>query len=187
MNGCSLRRERTRSRSGSRASWGAFGRWSLTEFFLTPGIAGFLVWELKSNWRLYQANRDTVLKPVAVGLHGESLPRLLKPGFHSGAIGKVYARMRRAEQQGDPLRRRQSLAQSQERLHHLEVAVRQFVEREMFALLRHSPEMQGLQPEVSDIMLLPSAIHLRLVLGGAGWWKESAPLHLQTQWGGARR
>ncbi|MFT4640176.1 MAG: hypothetical protein ACI8T1_003501 [Verrucomicrobiales bacterium] len=149
--------------------------------FLTPGIAGFLVWELKSNWRLYQANRDTTLKPVVVGLHGESLPRLLKPGFHSGAIGKIYARMRRAEKQGDSLRRRQSLAQSQEQLHHLEVAVRQFVEREMFSLLRQAPEMKGLRPEVSDIKLLPSAIHLRLVLGGAGWWKESAPLHLLFQ------
>ena len=100
--------------------------------FLTPGVIGFLVWELKSNWKLYQANRDPMLKPVAVGLHGETVPRLLKPGFHSGTISKLHGKMRRVEQQSDSLRRRQSLDHLQERLRHIEVAIRHFTERELF-------------------------------------------------------
>ncbi|HEV3339376.1 MAG TPA: hypothetical protein VG125_03435, partial [Pirellulales bacterium] len=52
--------------------------------FVLPGIVGFLVWELKENWRLYKANRPLVLQPDAVGHHGESVSRLLRLGFHSG-------------------------------------------------------------------------------------------------------
>ena len=148
--------------------------------FLAPGIAGFFVWELKSNWKLYQANRDTVLKPAVVGHHGESMPRLLKAGFHSGTISNIYARMRRTERQAESLRWRQALALAQEKLHHLEVAVRQFVEREMFALIGHSPAMRGLRLELSKVGLLPSGIHLRLVMHGAGW-RADAPLHLLFQ------
>ena len=51
---------------------------------LLPGIFGFLVWELKENWRLYEANRRPDLEPVVVGHHGETMARLLRPGFHSG-------------------------------------------------------------------------------------------------------
>src|SRR5262249_45947598 len=51
-----------------------------------PGVFGFLVWELKENWRLYRANRPATLRPDVIGHHGETLPRLLKPGFHSGTL-----------------------------------------------------------------------------------------------------
>ena len=32
-----------------------------------PGIFGFLVWELKENWRLYAANRPQGLQPMIIG------------------------------------------------------------------------------------------------------------------------
>src|SRR5207302_7832460 len=51
-----------------------------------PGIFGFLAWELRANWKLYRANRPPVLKPIAIGSHGESMARLLRPGFHSGTV-----------------------------------------------------------------------------------------------------
>src|SRR5262249_3237653 len=51
-----------------------------------PGAAGFLVWELKENWRLYRANRALALGPVVIGSHGETMTRLLRPGFHSGTL-----------------------------------------------------------------------------------------------------
>ena len=38
---------------------------------LTPGIFGYLIWELKENWRLFAANRSQTLDPVLVGSHGE--------------------------------------------------------------------------------------------------------------------
>lgn len=146
-----------------------------------PGVAGFLVWELKSNWRLYRGNRDGTLKPAAVGPHGESFSRLLKPGFHSGMVGKLYGKMRRTERQVSDWQRRQTLATVQHKLHHVEVAVRHFIEREFFGLLRHYPETKGLHLEVSEVRLLPNAIRVRLILGGQDFWKHSAPLHLLYQ------
>ena len=149
--------------------------------FLTPGVIGFLVWELKSNWKLYQANRDPMLKPAAVGLHGETLPRLLKPGFHSGTIAKLYGKMRRVEQQSDSLRRRQSLDHFQERLRHIEVAIRHFTERELFATFRQHPEMKGLGLEATKIQLLPNIIALHIDAKGPKAPANAAPLQLLFQ------
>src|SRR5262249_44926347 len=64
---------------------------------LLPGVFGFLVWELKENWRLYQKNRPKTLQASIVGSHGETIPRLLRPGFHSGTLPRCYARLRRAD------------------------------------------------------------------------------------------
>src|SRR5262249_44784787 len=50
----------------------------LTIFFI-PGIFGFMVWELKENWKLYRANRSPILKPALIGSHGETMLRLLRP------------------------------------------------------------------------------------------------------------
>ena len=66
---------------------------------LLPGIFGFLVWELRENWRLYRANRSLVLRPAVIGHHGETMSRLLRPGFHSGTVPNLYAKLRRAERQ----------------------------------------------------------------------------------------
>ncbi len=64
--------------------------------FLVPGVFGFLVWELKENWRLYAANRPRDLKPLVVGHHGETIIEFLHPGFRSGTLPKLYARLRKA-------------------------------------------------------------------------------------------
>ena len=71
-----------------------FDWWAI---FALPGVVGFLVWELKENWRLYKANRPRTLQPAAVGHHGETVVRLLRYGFHSGTISKLYSRLRRAD------------------------------------------------------------------------------------------
>ncbi len=62
-----------------------------------PGIVGFLIWEFKENWRLFAANRPKNLRPAIIGTHGETMPRLLRPGIHSGTIPKRFAKLRRAE------------------------------------------------------------------------------------------
>ena len=64
--------------------------------FIVPGIFGFLVWELRENWRFYRANRPWTLRPIAVGHHGETVSRLLRNGFHSGTVPKLFGRLRRA-------------------------------------------------------------------------------------------
>ncbi len=101
---------------------------------LTPGIFGYLIWELKENWRLFAANRSQTLDPVLVGSHGETLPRLLRPGLHSGTIPKRFAKLRRAERKavaagGDP----RAVRKQREVLHHVEGGLRRYIEREFIA------------------------------------------------------
>ena len=68
---------------------------SVAVIWCVPGVFGFLVWELKENWRSYAANRRRDLFPVRIGPSGESMARFLKPGFHSGTLPKRYAQAAR--------------------------------------------------------------------------------------------
>jgi hypothetical protein len=80
-----------------------------TNAFLLPGIFGFLVWELKENWRLYAANRPADLQPVLIGHHGETMARFLRRGLHSGTLPKLFAKLRRSETRAVANRRRSSI------------------------------------------------------------------------------
>lgn len=126
--------------------------------FGIPGIFGFLVWELKENWRLYAANRSPVLKPVPVGSHGETVVRLLRPGFHSGMIPKTYAKLRRACRRHDTTGRVAGLARSHENLHHAEVAFRHFIERELIELLVQARIVDAGDLSVGQIQLTVDSI-----------------------------
>ncbi len=97
---------------------------------LIPGIFGFLAWELKENWRLYRANQSPTLDAETVGSHGEQIIHLIRPGFHAGTLPKLYARLRRAS---GPAERK-----AEEGLHHVEEAVRRFVDRDLIAGLAAS-------------------------------------------------
>lgn len=46
---------------------------------LLPGFFGFLIWELKENWKLYRQSRPASLGPVPMGHHGETMGALMKP------------------------------------------------------------------------------------------------------------
>lgn len=127
--------------------------------FLLPGVFGFLVWELKENWRLYEANRITKLKPVRIGAHGETMARLLRPGLHSGTLPKLYAKLRRAERHNAPQRKRNKL---HEKLHHLEVDVRHFVQRELIGLLAETPAWNDTEITVEHIGLHSKSILIEL-------------------------
>jgi hypothetical protein len=98
--------------------------------FFIPGFAGFLVWELKENWRLYAANQSLTLTPEIVGSHGETVRRLLRPGFHSGTVPKLFAKLRHADGK--------SARKQQEALHHVAEAVKRFTERDLIAVLENS-------------------------------------------------
>jgi hypothetical protein len=95
--------------------------------FFIPGFAGFLVWELKENWRLYEANQPQTLRPEIVGSHGETVRRLLRPGFHSGTVPKLFAKLRHAE--GKAARKHEQA------LHHVAEALKRFVQRDLLAIL----------------------------------------------------
>ncbi len=109
-----------------------------TTVFFLPGVFGFLVWELRSNWRLYAANRPATLRPLAVGNHGETVVRFLRPAFHSGTLPKRFARLRQAMKAG----RDRAAAKHREALHHVEEAMHRLVERD-FAGLLHERSFAG--------------------------------------------
>ncbi len=127
-----------------------------------PGICGFLVWELKESWRLYAANRRRCLAPVRIGSHGETMWRLLRRGFHSGTLPKRFARLRRAErlarQTGNWKRVRRHL----HALHHVEEAVRRWVQREFIALVTGSGTWHAGPLTVDGVRLGTGAIHVEL-------------------------
>jgi hypothetical protein len=101
-----------------------------------PGVFGFLAWELKENWRLYAANRPRLLAPVQVGHHGETIRRLLLPGFHSGTIPKLFARLRRQlRSRGQPAT---APLRAEEQLVELGHDIAAFVDDECLGLLRRS-------------------------------------------------
>ncbi len=109
-----------------------------TIILVTPGVFGFLVWELKENWRLYAANRRRDLQPVSLGHHGETMLQLLRPGFRSGTVPKLYAKLRRASRKAYYTHNWKACTKHLNGLHHVEQAVRKFVNRELLELLHES-------------------------------------------------
>jgi hypothetical protein len=126
--------------------------------FCIPGIFGFLVWELKENWRLYAANRPKALKPAVIGRHGETLPRFFRPGFHSGTVPKLFARLRKAERRHNAV----ALHRRYEALHHVEEELRHFFEREFVWLLTTSRGWGGVPVSVGELELATNRLRVEL-------------------------
>jgi hypothetical protein len=126
--------------------------------FMLPGVFGFLAWELVANWRLYRANQPETLRPDVIGHHGETMLRLLKPGFHSGTAPKIYKKLRRAERKQD----REASRHQREALHHAEESVRHFVERELVYLLNTSRCWGALRLSTGHIALGCKAMNVEL-------------------------
>ena len=101
-----------------------------------PGIFGFIVWELKENWRLYAASRGAHLPSATVGSHGESVRGLLRPGFHSGTVPALFRKARRAHAKGD----RAKLSHLHHELEHAGEGLHHFVARELLPLLAGAPD-----------------------------------------------
>jgi hypothetical protein len=55
----------------------------------------------------------------------------LKPGFHSGTIPKLFTKLRRASWRGDV----RAIAKQHEGLHHVEVSISKFVDRQLVSML----------------------------------------------------
>jgi hypothetical protein len=96
------------------------------------------VWELKENWRLYAANRKKGLSRVVIGKHGENMLRLLKPGFHSGTLPKLFAKLRRAERKARSGGNWRPVRKYLHALERFELSIRRYIEREFLTLLAGS-------------------------------------------------
>ena len=146
---------------------------ALTVLGLIPGIFGFLVWELKENWKLYEANRPKGLKPVVIGHHGETMAQLLKPGFHSGTVPKLFAKIRRAERKKLQTGHGKALRKQLAHLHSVEEEVRHFVDRDFLALLAQSRSMGGMPLAIGELIPNVKRFLVEVVRpgrGGPGLW-----------------
>jgi hypothetical protein len=119
-----------------------------TTVFLFPSVFGFLVWELKENYRLYRKNRAHKLKPVPIGQHGETIGTLMRPGFHSGTLPKHFAKLRKAARHAELAESlgktygHSALRGLQQTLEDLKETIRRAVEREIGSLLAECPNFR---------------------------------------------
>jgi hypothetical protein len=135
---------------------------SVTIGSLIPGIFGFLVWEFKENWKLYRANRAPALRPAVVGSHGETVARLLRPGFHSGTVPKLFAKLRKAARRARRSGSWVSFRKQRDALNHVEECVHHFVERELLRLLAESKSWGGLRVYTGAVVLCTNRIRVEL-------------------------
>ncbi len=145
-----------------------------TTVFLLPGVFGFLVWELKENWRLYAQNRASSLVPVRIGHHGETMNGLLVVGFHSGTLPKLFAKLRLAARHG-----RSSVNAHRQAIHEVEHALVTFFERELSGLLRGAPRWTAGPVSVHAVLVGSNRIRVGLACGEGG----IAWLHFEEQSG----
>jgi hypothetical protein len=131
--------------------------------WLLPDAVGFLVWEMKENWSLYRANRRATLRPVVVGAHGETVRRLLQPGFHSGTVPKLYARLRQAEREAVRTGNWRAARSYRRGLQEVERSLRLLVTREWVTLLQQTPGWQGQRLGVGRVILASNRIAVELV------------------------
>ncbi len=150
-----------------------------TTVWLLPDAFGFLFWEMKENWRLYRANRSPDLRPVSVGPHGETIPQLLQPGFHSGTLPKLFARLRHAERAAAETGNWQVVRVCRQDLHKVERTLQRLFDREVVELVEQSPHWKG-QPLVAGRVLLASN-RISLELVHPAYLAESLWIELEDQ------
>ncbi|MEZ4399842.1 MAG: hypothetical protein R3B06_07475 [Kofleriaceae bacterium] len=143
-----------------------------------PGIAGFLAWELNSNWKLYERNRTRVLRPVAIGSHGESMGGLLRLGFHSGTVPKLHAKLRRATWKHNE----RAMAKHKEALHHAEEAVGKFVHRQLVVMLNEDVRFRPADVEVRQVELASNRVRIELVCPSVAATPAVVDIEEQSGW-----
>lgn len=143
-----------------------------------PGLAGFLVWELKENWKLYRRTRPKTLGPLAIGHHGESMARLLRPGFHSGTIPKLFAKLRRAAWRADPA----AAARASEGLHHVEESVRTFVDRQLVSMLVETAAFRATDVASGHVEIGSNRIQIELRCPSVAPEPATIRFELQSGW-----
>ncbi len=144
-----------------------------------PGIFGFLAWELRSNWSLYFANRSQNLEPVVVGSHGETVVRLLRPGFHSGTVPKTFAKLRRSDRKAQATGSWEGSRKYHHRLDELREDVVHFVDRELVELLATSMNCRSLELRLDEVTI--GLGHVRFSLAGPGEFVEPLRLTLEEK------
>jgi hypothetical protein len=135
----------------------------LLTLWLLPDAFTFLFWEMKENWKLYRANRRPNLGPVPVGSHGETVGRLLHPGFHSGTVPRLFARLRQTERDAAETGNWRLARTCRRSLQEVETTLRRFLARDFIRLVQQSPSWQGVNINVGKVQLASNRIRIELV------------------------
>jgi hypothetical protein len=141
-----------------------------------------LVWELTANWRLYAANRRRNLFPVRIGVHGETMARLLKPGFHSGTLPKRYAKLRRAERHARAGGNWHAVHKHWQALHRTEASIRRYVEREFLELLAESRCWQAPPLSLEHVRLGTNSVKLAIGCPGIAETALQIAFEVESGW-----
>ena len=143
-----------------------------------PGLAGFLVWEFKENWKLYARTRGKILEPISIGHHGETMVGFLKPGFHSGTIPKRFTKLRRAAWKADE----HGVAKHREELHHVEEAIEKFVDRELVSMLNESISFRVADVSVEHIAVGSNRVQIDLACSSVSPDRARIAFEYQSGW-----
>ena len=143
-----------------------------------PGLAGFLVWELKENWKLYRASRPPTLGPLVIGHHGETMVGFLKPGFHSGTIPKLFTKLRRAAWRGDE----KGIAKQHDGLHHVEESIAKFVDRQLVSMLVEVEAFGAKDVALSRIDIGSNRVQMTIICPSVGSTPATIRFELQSGW-----
>ncbi|MGL4462234.1 MAG: hypothetical protein ACRC1K_08765, partial [Planctomycetia bacterium] len=131
-----------------------------TVFFAIPGAIAFLVWEIKEYWNLFRSNRAPRLETASVGAHGESILQLLHPGFHSGIVPSLCAKLRSAELAAYETGVWRAARTHRHHLEEIADDVQRFVDREFLGLLRESPAWKGRTIVVKEVRLACNCLRI---------------------------
>lgn len=137
---------------------------SVANLFLLPGVFGFLVWELKGNWLLYAANRPPKLHPLRIGHHGETVVGLLRPGFHSGTLPKLFTKLRTELHVVGDRNHDRNVERYRDGIEAIEVTVRRFVDRTFCAILQKEGGATFAEIQAGPIELATNRIAVAFVL-----------------------
>ncbi len=130
--------------------------------YLSPDAIAYLAWELRENWRLYRANRGKAVGPAAIGAHGETVRGLLHPGFHSGTVPRLYARLRAAERRAAQTRNWDRARAYRHEVEEVAGRVQGFLEREMLLILKSSSAWQEQAVSAGPVSLSTNRIRFEL-------------------------
>jgi hypothetical protein len=143
-----------------------------------PGIAGFLVWELKENWKLYRNTRGKTLGEVSFGHHGETMVSFLKPGLHSGTIPKRFTKLRRAAWKADE----HGVSKHKEELHHVEHAIHNFADRELVSMLNEAAAFRLADVAVTGVTIGSNRVQIELTCAGVSPEPARITFEHQSGW-----
>src|SRR5262249_19593731 len=90
---------------------------------------------------------------AAIGSHGETVRGLLQPGFHSGTVPRLYARLRKAERDAARTGRWHTARSYRHELDEVAHTVQRFVARELVDLLRQSTSWRGVPLAMGAVRL----------------------------------